>query len=80
MKRLLILGAFLFAEGWSNVYSVRDVPIDVPAIELKTYWCRDASGNNYACGGWNCEDKSRVLLTAQDGSHHCVKLPDQTKP
>jgi hypothetical protein len=28
---------------------------------------------------WTCSDKERILLTAEDGSKHCVKFPKEVK-
>ena len=28
---------------------------------------------------WTCSDRSRILLTAEDDTRHCIKLPPQEK-
>ena len=30
-------------------------------------------------GSWTCADKSRILLTAEDGTKHCVKFPNSPR-
>jgi hypothetical protein len=49
---------------------------DVPAIQ-------ELCSNPQGCQGsaWTCADKSRVLLTGEDGQHHCIKFGDgETHP
>jgi hypothetical protein len=63
-------------------------PMDVPAL-TETKSCFDTFSLAYSTG-WSisedakhgckitfatCADKSRILLTAEDGSKHCVKFP-----
>ena len=35
------------------------------------------SGGEFDVAIWSCAEKSRVLLTAEDGSKHCVKFPKE---
>jgi hypothetical protein len=60
-------------------------PLDVPAIVLKCTFDKEGNPGTECCdGNWpycheegitTCADKSRILLTAEDGSKHCVKFP-----
>lgn len=51
-------------------------PVDVPAIEVFTaeeiqVRCQKLG----ACSQvWTCADKARILLTAEDGTRHCIKF------
>jgi hypothetical protein len=70
---------------WKPAHSCGDEPCDVPAIKGKAadgthdrlFWCN--SGGGYApCGapakpGATCSDKSRILMTAEDGKKYCHK-------
>ena len=61
------------------VWKVKPEPVDVPAIKQSP----ETLITPIICGGkcdplhiparWICADKSRILLTAEDGTKHCVK-------
>ena len=67
-----------------TILGANNPPMDVPAIEHisriengiscfssntgKPMDCRPAERT------WTCADKSRVLLTAEDGTRHCIKF------
>lgn len=68
------------ASGW--------VPLDVPAVKEK--YLAHHKGDTGDCGlnacfyaqddyeyRDTCEPKSRILLTAEDGTKHCIQLPPQ---
>lgn len=73
----------------SICHNAKCEPMDVPAVEvidhkddwyyMKTY---DVPEQEEMFRGdrkrWTCADKSRILLTAEDGTKHCVKF-DQEK-
>ena len=44
-------------------------PIDVPAI-MKGRW----SDSSHFEGAYTCADRSRILLTSEDGKEHCIKF------
>ena len=53
--------------------------LDVPAVQedhlVPNPVCVLSSGcDQVKTKYWTCADKSRVLLTAEDGSKHCVKF------
>jgi hypothetical protein len=53
-------------------------PVDVPAIQRK-YSTGVICGLNDCIELppkkiWTCADRSRILLTAEDGTKHCIKL------
>ena len=61
-------------------------PMDVPAVQEDYVAHKKSEG--FACGQdwcvatkdilekrWTCADKSRVLLTSEDGARHCIKFP-----
>jgi hypothetical protein len=64
-------------------------PQDVPAIQETrkecvipddVSVCSAMAGSQCPCGSmkdvpyWTCADKSRILLTSEDGQHHCIKF------
>lgn len=55
-----------------------DEPIDVPAIQTDQPCGRMyPSGHMMVCEathGWSCADKSRILLTSEDGKRWCHKV------
>jgi hypothetical protein len=57
------------------------VPVDVPAITITVpadHPCNLKSPYAVCLTGpetrWTCEDKTRILLTAEDGTKHCVAI------
>lgn len=55
-----------------------DEPMDVPAFQSGQYQVCRGLGSEHCTGPqmpeWSCRDKSRVLLTAEDGSKHCISF------
>lgn len=53
-------------------------PMDVPAVQVqrKEKCGVNIANDGYACAFtyWTCSDKSRILLTSEDGTRHCVKF------
>jgi hypothetical protein len=73
-----------YGEDWPIVSNVKNAPkpepVDVPAIKAEAPNCFDPKGNaggSMPCGATTCADKSRILLTAEDGTKHCVKFPKE---
>lgn len=58
--------------------------VDVPAIQETRQSdspCNLSSSGSTVCmtgpyKAWTCSDKSRILLTAEDGKRHCIKFPE----
>jgi len=67
---------------WVPIPDVNHTPMDVPAIEanddLNSASCLsifDEKSHKFKCSTrWTCADKSRVLMTAEDGTRHCIKF------
>lgn len=54
-------------------------PMDVPAIQVGSHLGCENTSSYYACldhqvADYSCADKSRVLLTDEQGGKHCVKF------
>ncbi len=69
-----------------GVFYADDEPMDVPAVQEQRIV--HYAGDGWGCGMdwcisqtdvyepyWTCADKFRVLLTSEDGAHHCVRFP-----
>ena len=55
---------------------VTEEPMDVPAISVASEYIIPcgSEAKDVPCGTFTCKDKSRILLTAEDGTHHCIKF------
>jgi hypothetical protein len=51
---------------WCRPVTDNNSPADAPNSEL----CYDSPPSE-----WTCADKSRILLTAENGTKHCIKFP-----
>lgn len=89
MKIALLLIALMVGQGWVTTEGIdpRSItPMGVPAIRenklthhkgdpCHTMGAMYCSYNADVYGPvWTCADKSRVLLTAEDGTRHCIKF------
>jgi hypothetical protein len=56
---------------------LRHIPIDTSAVVIGSRLGCDSSDTicmDHLVNVWGCKDKSRVLLTAEDGSRHCISF------
>jgi hypothetical protein len=66
-----------------------DIPAIKHSVKHKHHWpdtiqacfgkddndCHPLPDTDETIVTWGCADKSRILLTSEDGKHHCIKLP-----
>ena len=66
----------------STCYPMVGEPQDVPAVHEdyiqfhKGQWISGgiSAAEDIHADRWTCQDKSRILLTAEDGTKHCIKF------
>jgi len=82
MIAMILYLALIANTDLSTMSGANNPPMDVLAIQEERpspYPCNLSSAPFTVCitgteKVWTCADKSRVLLTAEDGTRHCIKF------